>query len=397
MLCMLLGFAAQAISPSVAAAHFGPAEPPDFGMPQCITVVDLRTSRELMLPYDLGYDDTEPEFGHIMISDSKTHQFFAFRGAVVPALPRYYYWSFTPGARTNLPLWLDSDDLQRADAANDPSIAPDFRAVDIGNNLLVARTDVAGQWLEVSQKVPITIEQAMKGTRWDLTGVSPGIYQIISYTFSPPFNAWEPRPGVIKIIDGSADAPALTVDSIDGMLYAGQGRRITGCVDAPPGSTLSAWYSTESESEPEWREWRKDVPVDNGQLDLCFSSPDPQLSGLIRLRIGVKTPQGLETHAHSPDVLVLVSTPSACSPGDSDCCQPPPAQAPAPPQPTAAGAAAPPPAPTPAPAMQPIAASRGCAVERVAQPDRARSLAWLLTLLLAAATRRRRTRPRFTA
>ena len=388
LVAILLAGAAQALSPLAASAHFGPAEPPDFGAPECIVKDDLRVAHEVMLSYDLGFDDTEPEIGHIWIMDSKTHQFFAFRGTVLQALPRYYYWPFTLGTRTNLPIWMDRDELLRADAANDPSVNPDFHAADIGNNVLAERTDVAGQWLKVSQRMPITLDQASKGVRWDLTGVAPGIYQIASYTFSPPFNAWEPRPGVIKVFDGTVEPAAVTVDSIDGMLYSGQGRSITGCVDAPAGSTLSLSYSLDDENESDWKPWRKDVPVQNGHFDVCFSSPDPQLSGLVRLRVGVKTPAGLETQAYSPDRLVVVSSALACSAGDSHCCQPPPPpmEPVAPPpvvmQPTAAGSNAPAP-PQPGLMESPPTAAASGSCSAAPSSHRGSPLAWMLLLLAA--------------
>ncbi|HKU37799.1 MAG TPA: hypothetical protein VJR89_06625 [Polyangiales bacterium] len=389
------------VAPRLAAAHFGPALPPDFGTPQCITVVDLRTTRELMLPYELPYDDNQPEDGHIWLKDSKSHEFYAFRGSIVPALPRYYYWSAAPGPRASLPLWIDADDLQRADAANDPSIAPDFHAADIGNNVLHARSDIAGQWLDVAHKrVPITVDQAMHGVVWDLTGVTPGVYQVTGYTFSPPFNAWEPRPGVIKIVDGTSEPPAVTLDSIDGMLYGGQGRKVTGCVDAPAGSTLTLSYSVETEGEPEWKPWRTAMPVTGSSVDVCFDNPEPQLAGIVRLRATVRTPAGLESSAYTPDVLVLVATPAACSAADTNCCTP--APPPAMPATTAmngavtagpevAAGAAPnvPPVVDPVmPPQTPVADGGGCAVSR----SRGTLVAWGWLALSLALLRRRRKR-----
>jgi hypothetical protein len=311
--------------PWTASAHFGPAEPPDFGAPECIVVVDLRRTKEVVLPYEIGFDDTEPELGHIIIEGSKTHQFFAWRGTVLQSLPRYEYRPYAGSDVRLLPLWLNLDDLTRADAANDPSVNPDFHASNIGTNVLQMRDDIAGQWLEVSTmpaRVPITIEQGMKGVRWDLTGVQPGVYQLVSYTFSPPFNAWEPRPGIIKVIDGATDTPAVTLDSIDGMSYAGQGWRVTGCVDAPAGSTVSGWYRVEAagevESEASWKPWLKDEPLRQGKLDLCFN---PEQAGLLHVRVAVHGPDGRATYAYTPDALVRVDTPMKCLPGDAHCCE----------------------------------------------------------------------------
>lgn len=393
--------------PWTASAHFGPAEPPDFGVPECIVVVDLRMTKEVLLPYEIGFDDTEPELGHILIEGSKTHQFFAWRGTVLQSLPRYEYRPYAVGDMKLLPLWLDLDDLTRADAANDPSVNPDFHASNIGGNVLRMRDDIAGHWIEVSTmpaRVPITIEQGLKGVRWDLTGVQPGVYQLVSYTFSPPFNAWEPRPGIIKLIDGVTDTPAVTLDSIDGMSYAGQGWRVTGCVDAPAGSTVSGWYRAEAEGEVEseasWKPWLKDAPLAPGKLDLCFN---PEQAGLLHVRLAVRGPDGRSTYAYTPDALVRVAAPMKCLPGDAHCCEPAvDVPMPAVMQPIAAGAGAAtsmagvhaagtgaPLVPLMMPAGAPIPATEsGCAVLR-ARSERS-SVAFGVSLLLALAIISRR-------
>jgi hypothetical protein len=342
-LALAVASIAAAVGP--VSAHFGPAEPPDFGTPECIVVADLRTTPEITLSYELGFDDTEPEIGHIIIEGSKTHQFFAWRGTVIPTLPRYEYRPYAGGETKLLPLWMNLDDLMRADAANDPSVNPDFHASNIGNDVLRLRADLAGEFVEVSTtppRVPITIEQAMKGVHWNLTGVAPGVYQIVSYTFSPPFNAWEPRPGVVKVIDGVVDTPAVTLESIDGMSYSGQGWRVTGCVDTPAGSTVTGWYRAEKEGEVEseasWLPWVQDKPIATGKLDLCFA---PERAGLLHVRVAVRGPDGKQTFAYAPDSLVRVDTPMKCLPGDAKCCDPAPAGMAGALQPVAAGSAAP--------------------------------------------------------
>lgn len=323
-----VGLVVLVVQPLAAHAHFGPAEPPDFGLPDCMMVVDKLATPTVQLTYDLGFDDTEPEIGHIIIRQSKTHQFFAFRGEVIQALPRFEYRPFATGAVSLLPLWYDQSDLQTADAANDPAINPDFHALNIGDNVLVQRMDLAGQWFPISDRVPITIEQSSRGITWDLTNVEPGVYQVVSYTFSPPFNDWQPRPGVIKVVAGGDNPPAVTVDSIDAITYSGQGRRVTGCVDAPAGSSVSASYrlDTEEDVEANWHPWTGATPIANGKLDLCFGSPDPALSGMVHLRVSVKAPDGRQTFAVAPDPLVIIGMPEACVPSETQCCMfsPPP-------------------------------------------------------------------------
>ena len=307
-----------------AAAHFGPAEAPDFGNPECITVIDAREQSELLLSYVLGYDDTEPELGHIFLPDSKTHSFFAFRGAVVADLPRYRYLPFGGEPSLELPLWIDRDDVMRAEANYNPSDVPDFHPETIVDaDYLRVRTDLAEQWLEVSRepaRVPITLEQAARGVVWDVSGVAPGVYQVAGYVFSPPYNAWEPRPGLIKIIDGEHDAPAVVLDSIDGMIFAGQGRRITGCVDAPAGSTLTASFRVDGEPDDSWREWSTAATVASGVVDLCFQSPDPGLAGLVRMRVTVTAPDGTRMVAYSKDALALFGSEASCTQSATLCC-----------------------------------------------------------------------------
>ena len=307
---------------SAAEAHMGPAQPPEFGSTECITVVDKRTTPQLYLPYGLPFDDVEPEPDKITLPDSKTHQFFAFRGSVVVILPEYEFWPATPAESAILPLWVNRDDLQRADAANNPMIAPDFRGADIGDDVLQVRPDIAGQWLEVSTapaRRPITIAQAMLGVYWNLTAVPAGVYQIVSYTFSPPYNGWEPRPGLVKIVDGAVDPPAVTVEPIDDILYPGFGRRVSGCIDTPEGSTLSSSYRLEGTTE--WRPWLTNHPVSTGALDLCFVNPDATAAGMLRLRVSVRAPDGTETFAFSPDVTTQLNTSGmTCTESASRCC-----------------------------------------------------------------------------
>jgi hypothetical protein len=378
---------------SSARAHNGPAEQPYFGETECITVVDKRETSSVEIPYSVSFDDVLPEDGHIRISDSKTHQFYAFRGALVPLLPEYELRPVhsVVGFPLSMPLWIDMDDLARAEAANLPTIAPDFHAADIGDNVLHARADLALFWLPIGVRVPITIEQAMRGVSWDVSDVPAGLYQVVGFTFSPPYNAWEPRPGWFKIVDGEIDVPAVTVETVDSSLFQGQGQRVTGCVNAAEGSTLQAWFSPEGAAEPEWHQFASDVPVDGGRYELCFQAP-PGLAAVVRVRVGVTAPNGAESVAYAPDRLVLIGTPADCAESASVCCEASNAAsmstlgvAAA----AAAGAAAPTAA---APAPAPAAASGSCSVapRPLGRMPASLALVWVLAL---AAFARRRSRP----
>jgi hypothetical protein len=329
----------------------------------------------MVIPYVVDADDVLPEEGHIGLVDSKTHQFFAFRGAVVSQLPRYELQPHDPAttAPLVLPTWIDRDDLERAEAANLPTIAPDFHAADVGDDLLHSRSDLAPLWLAIGPgeaRVPITMDQAMLGVRWDVSAVPPGLYQIAGFTFSPPYNAWEPRPGWIKIIDDTPALPAVTVDAVDASLFDGQGRRISGCVNAPEGSTLRASFSLEGAADPSWQPFAERVPIAGGSYELCLRSPRPGLAGMARVRVAITDPDGSETVAYAPDRLVMIGTPAPCTPSLSVCCeaQPPPVTAQGPAAAPAEGmmpAVAGAPAPTSPAASQPMAAATsGCSVAR---------------------------------
>lgn len=349
MLCALAWGAAR-----TAHAHPGPAETPEFGPPECITVVDTRQTQVYPIQYFLGFDDTAPEPDHISLADAKTHQFYALRGQLYANDPDYVMYPFEPAlpVPVQMPLWIDQDDLTRSEQANTPMIAPDFSAAAIGGDTLQQRMDMTGQWQLVTQtRVPITVGQSRAGARWDLRTVQPGVYQIVAYVFSPPYNAWEPRPGVIKIRDGVHDVPAVTVDPVDASLFAGQGRKITGCVNAPSGSQLRAWYRSADEPAAPWQIWATEPLEDGAQrFELCYRNPLPGKSGIFHMRVSALSPGGEESAAYALDQLTLLAKQAPCVESAKLCCD---AAQPAPPmaaaienataavQPLAAGAAAP--------------------------------------------------------
>lgn len=311
------------LSAAAVHAHPVPAQPPDFGMPECITVVDKRTTDSVALDYFVGFDDVMEEPDHIPVPDQKTHQFFAFRGQLSGEDPQYFYWPFDPSlpARIEMPLWINQADLGACEALNTPMIAPQFSPEIIGTDTLTERPEFSEQWLNVREmRVPITERQALLGLRWPLADVPTGVYQIAGYIYSPPFNAWERRPGVIKVIDGERDVPALTVDSIDAMLFGGQGRKVSGCVDAPSGSELRAYYRTTETEGADWQMWASQPLDDTGMFELCYHSPSAGFSGILEMRIVVASPQGEESAAYAPDRLVVVSSPAKCSESAKLCC-----------------------------------------------------------------------------
>lgn len=314
--------AAVSLAASGVHAHPVPALAPDFGMPECITVVDKRTSDMVPLDYVVGFDDIAEEPDHIPVPEQKTHQFFAFRGQVTGSDPEYFYWPFDPALqpRARMPIWIDQTDLQTCAAKNTPMIAPDFSPEKIGAETLTERPDLAHQFLDVRKmRVPITERQALLGLRWALADVPAGVYGIAGYIYSPPYNAWEGRQGVVKVIDGTRDVPAVTVGSVDAMLFAGQGRKVTGCVNAAKGSELQAYYRA-AETGAAWEMWAQQPIDDTGKYELCYRSPMPGYSGIVELQIVAVSPEGEKTAAYPPDQLVLVAGAANCTPSAKLCC-----------------------------------------------------------------------------
>ena len=306
-----------------AQAHPVPALSPDFGAPECITVVDKRTSEEVPLDYFVGYDDVMEEPDHIPVAEQKTHQFFAFRGQVTGLDPSYHYWPFDPTMtpQVPMPVWIGQADLLACDEKNTPEIAPQFSAAIIGTDTLMDRPEFANQWLDVRQmRVPITELQALLGLRWSLASVPAGVYQIVGYIYSPPFNAWEARPGVIKVVDETRDVPAVTVSSIDAMLFEGQGRKISGCVNAQPGTELRAYYRVTETPDAPWQMWAAEPVDETGQYELCYRSPSAGFAGIVQIQIIAVGPDGEQTAAYAPDNLVVVPNAAACTESAKLCC-----------------------------------------------------------------------------
>ena len=304
-------------------AHPVPALPPDFGTPECITVVDKRTSETVPLDYLVGYDDVMEEPDHIPVADQKTHQFFAFRGQLTGQDPSYHYWPFDPtmAPQIPMPVWINQADLLACDAKNTPEIAPQFSSMVIGTDTLSDRPELANQWLDVRQmRVPITERQALMGLPWSVASVPAGVYQVVGYIYSPPFNAWEARPGVIKVIDGTRDVPAVTVSSIDAMLFEGQGRKISGCVNAQPGTELRAFYRATDTPNAPWEMWATTPVDDTGKYELCYRSPRPGFAGILQMQIVAVGPDGEQTAAYAPDNLVVVASSAGCTESAKLCC-----------------------------------------------------------------------------
>ena len=204
-------------SPRSAHAHPAPAEAPDFGMPAaCISVVD-KAQGSLDIAYTLAMDDTT--FGplDIPMPDAKTHQFFAFAGAMFSDATAYQLAPFDPAVTDpiELPLWINENDVMRAAVASADVTGAMFSPADIPqDDMLAKNAALTGRFMRITAddaRVPITLAQAKTAVHWDLSGVAPGAYTFAGYIFSPPYNGWAPRPGLVKVKDAQHDVPAAVI------------------------------------------------------------------------------------------------------------------------------------------------------------------------------------------
>jgi hypothetical protein len=290
-----------------------------------VQVVDKQEHEELHVAYNVAFDDTALTEGDIVVSDAKTHQFFAFRGALLPYDFNYELFSFTRLAPpVLLPEWITAADVKRAAQATNTLDGTAFSEQDIPEGaVLDANLQLTGAYLRVTAddaRVPITFAQALKGVDWPLADVEPGLYTFAGYVFSPPYNAWSPRARLIEVVDGSPPGPAAQLARIEGGLFPYQGRIVRGCIAAPEGSTVSGSFTVLDRPEHGWIEWLASTPVASSALELCFQNPRPELTGSARLRLDVTTVEGETRSFYSIDTVTVLPGNGRCTPSATVCC-----------------------------------------------------------------------------
>lgn len=321
-----------------ARAHPAAAEPPIFGDEPCITLADARSMDELSIQYTVPFDDTLFEDGDIRLPDAKTHQFFALRGALVMGAMGYELMPFDPAleARIVMPLWIHAGDVERAEAAVEGS-GTMFTAGEVPSDaLLDMHPDLAGLVERIDPddaRRPITVEAAYRGLNIQLAALHPGAYTIAAYIFSPPYNGWFPKPGIVSVIDAEQHGAAASIRSIAGVLRAFEGRTVRACLAAPEGTTLAGSFFVVERPDLGWRTWlaEESVPENEAVLERCFHNPDAAVTGSVRVRLELRSPDGTAFAAYSPDTLTVLNGSGVCTPSETVCCNTP---APEPPEPT---------------------------------------------------------------
>jgi MYXO-CTERM domain-containing protein len=283
----LQGFAANALRPRT---------PPEFDDVPCMTVVDKSVDSVLHIEYTVPFDDPGPE-GRTTdeLPDSRMHQFLAFG---------QLRWDFA------LPNWINREDYDRSEDNGD--FTRDYTPDDIldGSSLWPA-----GTWHRITPddaRVPITHEQAAMGVDWNLDETPVGTWVVATYTWEPDNNLWTYRPGAIKVVDpadpDSGGPAAFLSFDVPSPITARETQDFVGCVDAAPGSTMTAsWGVLVGNDEPQWQTFAQDEPAPDGALALPFAAPDEAADARIKLRLEVTDPDGRSYVAFSPPIFVVAN------------------------------------------------------------------------------------------
>jgi MYXO-CTERM domain-containing protein len=290
----LVGLALGLVPVGVLAANaLRPRTPAEFDDVPCMTVVDKSENPLLHIEYRVPYDDID--FTPDELPDTRRHQFFAFG-------PLRFDFA--------LPNWINRDDYDRSEANGD--FTRDYTDDDI---LEHSALWPAGTWQRITPddaRVPITHEQAAMGVDWDLSTTPVGTWVVATYTWEPDNNLWAYRPGAVKVVDPSdpdSGAPAAFLSfDVPERVTAREPQDLTGCVDAAPGSTMTAsWGVLVGNDEPQWEVFLEDEPAVDGALTLPFSAPDEAAGSRVKVRLEVTDPDGRSYVAFSPPLAVVAN------------------------------------------------------------------------------------------
>ena len=260
----------------------------------CMDFVDRTADPVLELHYDIEYEDT----GHTdnEVADSRTHQFLA--------ICRQH------SSQEPLPNWVAAADVDAAAAIG---------LVDAGSvlpsDVFETAADWDGCWSRITAddaRRPITFAEAAMPVPWDTSALPAGDYLVLGYTYEPAFNRWSDRVGnVVRVFDGGDPAtdigpPAAVDDDGDATVFVGQSLAVSGCVDALPGSTMTASYAGTGPSHPDWVAFAEDVAVDGATFDIDFLAPEEAGGSSVVIRIEVTDPMDRVYTAYRYDLVSVI-------------------------------------------------------------------------------------------
>ncbi|NVB36633.1 MYXO-CTERM sorting domain-containing protein [Pseudenhygromyxa sp. WMMC2535] len=266
----------------------------------CMRVVDRSQSPLIAFDYTIPFEDTEVTPDEV--SDSRTHQFFAFCRDRHP--------------EDILPGWITEADVTAADAKG----LGDLDSVDLELYVLENNAEWADCWSRITtdaQRRAITFAAASEPVAWDTMALPAGSYVVDGYTYEPWYNLWTPRPGVFKIVDDpdpAASGPAAALTFGEQAVGVGEAATLTGCVDAMAGSTMSlAWSKGGVGSDPTWAVFASELAAETGSFELAFEPPAEAAASSVMIRLEISDPMGRSWTAFGHDYIAVVDV------GDSGC------------------------------------------------------------------------------
>jgi hypothetical protein len=279
-----------------------PRVSPSFLGGSCVQTIE----RGSALHFDLGIPYEDAALTPDEPADSRTFQFFAL--------------CRDPGPLEELPLWIDGDDVVRAQEVNatieDPApnevlqtaAAWDVPGHDGANgSCVVAMTGEA-------ERMPITCAATTEGFDWDGAAAPVGSYVVYGYTFEPDQNLWTARGGVVRVVEpgapedaGPAVAFSFPLSDVDASFEGGV--VVKGCIAAAEGTTLSVDWATaptlDAEGDAAWQAL-PEPSVEAGVFEVAFV-PEPQAEyKAVFFRARAEDPAGrvFVAYTHHPAIVV---------------------------------------------------------------------------------------------
>ena len=304
------------LAPGAALAGNGlhPRTPVVWTGAPCMTIVDRSRSSVFPLVYEIPYEDTAVTPDEV--ANSRTHQFFAFCRDHHPD--------------DIIPSWITEADLADADAHG----LGDAASIDPELYVLEVSPDWAGCWSRINadaERRPITFADAAMPVAWDTMALPAGAWAVEGYTYEPWSNAWWPHPGVFKIIDDPAPAatgPAAALTFAEQPVEFGQSATISGCVDAMPGTTMTAsWAISGFGQDLQWQVIEADIPAESGTFEFPYTPAMEAISNTVLIKIDVTDPMGRTWTAYGDNYISVTEdfggddcggTFVGCDTGDSD-------------------------------------------------------------------------------
>lgn len=304
---MVLGVVAASGSAN-AGDSLHPRTPVEWDGVACMEFVDRSIDANYALTYGIPYEDTDVSADEV--EGSRTHQFFA--------ICRQTF------LQEDLPRWITVADVEEAARNNEDFVTPP------DDDIFELAPDWSGCWHRInadSARRPITEVMASQPVNWDTTTVPPGAYLLLGYTYEPPFNLWTPRAGgVVRVHDGgdpAASGPAAAITTGQQLRCSGDTVSVEGCVSALPGTTMTAFFTTNPSPNPSdstWIPFAEDVPVQGEHFTLEWEVPPQVGNASTILRVDFTDPNGMVYTAYQYETIIVLAEDSAgCTNEPDDC------------------------------------------------------------------------------